>query len=182
LQDWYLRYALASVQGVAEVASIGGFVKQYQVNIDPNRLGGLQHFDPRRHQPHPDVQQRCGGAPAGIQRPGIHGARPGIPQSVEDIGEIAVGNQAGTPILVRDIAQVTIGPDIRRGIVELDGLGEVAGGVVVIRFGENALNVINAVKAKIAEITPGLPEGVKIVPTYDRSELIQQSIRNLQKR
>jgi copper/silver efflux system protein len=181
LQDWFLRYALASVQGVAEVASIGGFVKQYQVNIDPNRLSAynisIRDVISRIQMSNNDVEGRL------LEVSGreymVRGL--GYLQSVEDIGAVVIGNQAGTPILVRDIAQVTIGPDIRRGIVELDGLGEVAGGVVVIRFGENALNVINAVKAKIAEITPGLPEGVKIVPTYDRSELIQQSIRNLQK-
>jgi copper/silver efflux system protein len=181
LQDWFLRYALASVQGVAEVASIGGFVKQYQVNIDPNRLSAynisIGDVISRIQMSNNDVEGRL------LEVSGreymVRGL--GYLKSVEDIGLVVIGNRDGTPILVRDIAQVTIGPDIRRGIVELDGLGEVAGGVVVIRFGENALNVINAVKAKIAEITPGLPEGVKIVPTYDRSELIQQSISNLKK-
>ncbi|RJQ85424.1 MAG: efflux RND transporter permease subunit [Desulfobacteraceae bacterium] len=180
-QDWYLRYALASVPGVAEVASIGGFVKQYQVNIDPNRLSAynisIRDVIKRIQMSNNDVEGRL------LEFSGreymVRGL--GYLKSVDDIGRIAIGVQAGTPILVRDIAQVTLGPDIRRGIVELDGTGEVAGGVVVIRFGENALNVINAVKAKIAEITPGLPEGVKIVPTYDRSELIRESIRNLQK-
>ncbi|MBI4774712.1 MAG: efflux RND transporter permease subunit [Deltaproteobacteria bacterium] len=181
LQDWYLRYALASVQGVSEVASIGGFVKQYQVNIDPNRLSAynisILDVISRIRMSNSDVEGRL------MEFSGreymVRGL--GYLKSVEDIGGIVMGNQGGTPILLRDVAEVVVGPDIRRGIVELDGLGEVAGGVVVIRFGENALNVINAVKAKIAEIAPGLPEGVKIVPTYDRSDLIRQSIHNLQK-
>ena len=181
LQDWYLRYALASVEGVAEVASIGGFVKQYQVNIDPNRLSAynisIRDVINRIQMSNNDVEGRL------LEFSGreymVRGL--GYLKSVEDIGKIAIANQGGTPILLRDVAHVGLGPDIRRGIVELDGLGEVAGGVVVIRFGENALSVINAVKAKIAEITPGLPEGIRIVPTYDRSELIRQSIRNLQK-
>ena len=181
LQDWYLRYALASVEGVAEVASIGGFVKQYQVNLDPNRLAAynisIRDVISRIQMSNNDVEGRL------LEFSGreymVRGL--GYLKSVEDIGKIALGIQGGTPILLRDVAQVTLGPDIRRGIVELDGLGEVAGGVVVIRFGENALDVINAVKAKIDEITPGLPEGIRIVPTYDRSDVINQSIRNLQK-
>lgn len=181
LQDWYLRYALASVEGVSEVASIGGFVKQYQVNIDPNRLSAynisIRDVISRIKMSNNDVEGRL--LEFGGREYMVRGL--GYLKSVGDIGQIVIGNQGGTPILIRDVAQVTLGPDIRRGIVELDGLGEVAGGVVVIRFGENALNVINAVKAKIAAITPGLPSGVKIVPTYDRSELIRQSIHNLQK-
>jgi Cu(I)/Ag(I) efflux system membrane protein CusA/SilA len=181
LQDWYIRYALASVEGVAEVASVGGFVKQYQVNIDPNRLAayGLSIRDlmDRIRMSNSEVEGRL------LEFSGreymVRGR--GYIKSVDDIRKIAVGNSRGTPILLRDVAQVTLGPEIRRGIVELDGKGEVAGGIVVMRFGENALTVIEGVKAKIREITPGLPEGVRIVPTYDRSELIQLSIKNLQK-
>jgi len=181
LQDWYLRYALASVEGVAEVASVGGFVKQYQINIDPNRLSSyglsIREVMDRIKMSNNDVEGRL------IEMSGreymVRGR--GYIKSPADIQSIVVGNKGGTPVLLRDIANVALGPDIRRGIVELDGRGEVAGGIVVMRHGENALNVINAVKAKIQEITPGLPEGVRIVPTYDRSELIRLSIENLQK-
>jgi Cu(I)/Ag(I) efflux system membrane protein CusA/SilA len=181
LQDWYIRYALASVEGVAEVASVGGFVKQYQVNIDPNSLSAyglsIREVMDRIKMSNNDVEGRL------IEMSGreymVRGR--GYIKSPADIQSIVVGSKAGTPVLLRDIANVAFGPDIRRGIIELDGQGEVAGGIVVMRYGENALNVINAVKAKIAEISPGLPEGVKIVPTYDRSELIHLSIENLQR-
>ena len=181
LQDWYLRYTLASVEGVAEVASVGGFVKQYQVNIDPNRLSAyglsIREVMDRIKMSNNDVEGRL------IEMSGreymVRGR--GYIKSPADIQSIVVSSKGGTPVLLRDIANVAFGPDIRRGIVELDGRGEVAGGIVVMRHGENALNIINAVKAKIQEITPGLPEGVKIVPTYDRSELIRLSIENLQK-
>jgi Cu(I)/Ag(I) efflux system membrane protein CusA/SilA len=181
LQDWYIRYALASVDGVAEVASVGGFVKQYQVNIDPNRLSsyGLSIRDvmERIKMSNNDVEGRL------IEMSGreymVRGR--GYIKSPGDIQSIVVGLKGGTPVLLRDIANVALGPDIRRGIVELDGRGEVAGGIVVMRHGENALKVINAVKDRIAEISPGLPEGVRIVPTYDRSELIRLSIENLKK-
>jgi Cu(I)/Ag(I) efflux system membrane protein CusA/SilA len=181
LQDWYIRYSLAGVEGVAEVASVGGFVKQYQVNIDPNRLSAygisIREVMDKIKMSNNDVEGRL------LEMSGreymVRGR--GYIKSPADIQSIVVGSKGGTPVLLRDIANVTLGPDIRRGIVELDGRGEVAGGIVVMRHGENALNVINAVKAKIQEITPGLPEGVKIVPTYDRAELIRLSIENLQK-
>jgi Cu(I)/Ag(I) efflux system membrane protein CusA/SilA len=181
LQDWYIRYALASVAGVAEVASVGGFVKQYQVNIDPNRLSAyglsIREVMDRIQMSNNDVEGRL------IEMSGreymVRGR--GYIRSPADIQSIVVGSRGGTPVLLRDIANVVLGPDIRRGIVELDGRGEVAGGIVVMRHGENALAVINAVKAKIAEIAPGLPPGVRIVPTYDRSELIRRSIENLQR-
>jgi Cu(I)/Ag(I) efflux system membrane protein CusA/SilA len=180
LQDWYLRYALSSVEGVAEVASVGGFVKQYQINIDPNRMSAyglsIREVMDRVKMSNSDVEGRL------LEFSGreymVRGR--GYIKSVEDIRKIVVGNSRGTPILLRDVSQVTLGPEIRRGIVELDGKGEVVGGIVVMRFGENALNVIERVKTKIAEISPGLPEEVKIIPTYDRSELIHQSIKNLQ--
>ncbi|MFO7688710.1 MAG: CusA/CzcA family heavy metal efflux RND transporter [Desulfobacterales bacterium] len=181
LQDWFIRYALAGVPGVAEVASVGGFVKQYQVNIDPNRLSAygfsIREVMDRIKMSNNDVEGRL------IEMSGreymVRGR--GYIKSTADIESIVVGSRDGTPVLLREIANVVLGPDIRRGIVELDGRGEVAGGIVVMRHGENALNVIKAVKAKIQEISPGLPEGVKIVPTYDRSELIRLSIQNLQK-
>src|SRR4030042_429855 len=181
LQDWYLRYSLASVEGVAEVASVGGFVKQYQINIDPNRMSAygisLREVMERVRMSNADVEGRL--LEFGGREYMVRGR--GYIKSVEDIQKIVVGGRQGTPILLRDIAQVSLGPEIRRGIVELDGKGEVVGGIIVMRFGENALNVIDRVKEKIKEISPGFPEGVKVVTTYDRSELIRLSIDNLQK-
>jgi Cu(I)/Ag(I) efflux system membrane protein CusA/SilA len=180
LQDWFVRYALAGVGGVAEVASVGGFVKQYQVNLDPNRMASLgisiQEVMERVRRSNNDVEGRL------LEFSGreymVRGR--GYIKSVEDIQKIALGtNERGVPILLRDIAEVGLGPEIRRGIVELDGRGEVAGGIVVMRHGENALTVIDRVKQRIREIEPGLPDGVRIVPTYDRSELIHQSIATL---
>jgi Cu(I)/Ag(I) efflux system membrane protein CusA/SilA len=182
LQDWYIRYSLASVGGVAEVASIGGFVKQYQVNIDPNRLSsyGLSIRDvmDQIKRSNNEVEGRL--LEFGGREYMVRGR--GYVKSVADIEKISVGtNERGTPVLLRDIADVGLGPEIRRGIVELDGRGEVVGGIVVMRFGENALDVINRVKEKIREIEPGFPAGIKLLPTYDRSELIQLSIKSLQK-
>jgi Cu(I)/Ag(I) efflux system membrane protein CusA/SilA len=182
LQDWYLRYALASVEGVAEVASVGGFVKQYQVNLDPNRISAyglsIREIMARVSASNRDVEGRL--LEFGGREYMVRGR--GYIKNVSDIEKIALAtNRQGTPILLGDVAQVSMGPEIRRGIVELNGKGEVVGGIVVMRHGENALSLIRRVKAKIEEITPGLPQGVKIVPTYDRSELIDLSIRNLQK-
>lgn len=181
LQDWYLRYSLASVEGVAEVASVGGFVKQYQINIDPIRMSAygisIREVMERVRMSNADVEGRL--LEFGGREYMVRGR--GYIKSIEDIQKIVVGVRRGTPILLRDIAQVNLGPEIRRGIVEMDGRGEVVGGIVVMRFGENALNVIDRVKEKIKEISPGLPEGVKIITTYDRSELIRLSIENLKK-
>lgn len=182
LQDWYIRYALASVEGVAEVASVGGFVKQYQVNLDPNRLAvfnlSIRDLMYRISASNNDVEGRL--LEFGGREYMVRGR--GYIKSVADIEKIAVGNtREGTPILLRDVARVSLGPEIRRGIVELNGEGEVVGGIVVMRFGENALEVIDNIKKKIKEIEPGLPPGLKIIPTYDRSELIRLSIQNLQR-
>jgi Cu(I)/Ag(I) efflux system membrane protein CusA/SilA len=180
LQDWYLRYWLASVPGVAEVATIGGFVKQYQVQVDPNKLAAhhlpLKAVVENIQRSNNDVEGRLlefWGREYMVRGRGyIH--------SVSDIGSIAVGTDGhGTPILVRDVGEVTLGPDIRRGVAELDGKGEVVGGIVIMRFGENALDVIKRVKLKLTEVEKSLPPGVKIVPTYDRSEFIARSIRTL---
>ena len=180
LQDWYLRYALASVEGVAEVASVGGFVKQYQVSIDPNRMAAfnlsIRDVMGRITASNNDVEGRL--LEFGGREYMVRGR--GYIKSVSDIEKIVVGsNRQGTPILLRDVGQVALGHEIRRGIVELNGKGEVAGGIVVMRFGENALEAIKRVKAKLKEIGPGLPEGIQIVTTYDRSELIELSIDNL---
>ncbi|HUI46928.1 MAG TPA: CusA/CzcA family heavy metal efflux RND transporter [Nitrospirota bacterium] len=180
LQDWNLKYALESVPGVAEVASVGGFVKQYQITIDPNRLAvfklPLMKVAEAVRRSNRDVEGRV------VEWNGreymVRGR--GYIYDQSDIERIAVGtNEQGTPILLRDIGQVQLGPEIRRGAADLDGKGEAVGGIVVVRFGENVLDVIDRVKAKINEIKPSLPAGVKIVTTYDRSELIHSSVETL---
>jgi len=179
-QDFYLKYYLREVPGVAEVAPVGGFGKQYQVNVDPNRL---QAFDLSIN----DVVEAVRGGnyesagrliEFGGTEYSIRGR--GYIQSVQDLEEIAVSvSDSGTPIRLKDIGQVVVGPDIRRGVADLDGKGDVVSGIVIMRHGQNALDVINRVKAKLHEIEPGLPSGVKIVPIYDRSDLIKRSIDTL---
>src|SRR5947208_6382269 len=183
IQDWYLRYQLESVPGVAEVASVGGFVKHYQIEVDPSTLAAyrlpIKTVIEAVHNSNAEVGARV------LEMAGteyvIRGR--GYLRSVEDIETIPVGTDGrGTPILVRDIARVQIGPDQRRGIAELDGKGQTVGGIVVMRFGENALNVINRVKAKLEEVKASLPPGVRIVPTYDRSDLILRAIAVLREK
>jgi copper/silver efflux system protein len=179
-QDWTLRFWLQSVPGVAEVASIGGFRKQYQVNVDPDSLLAynipLQRVVEAIRQGNSDVGGRL------VEFSGaeymVRGR--GYARSISDLESIVVGDDGrGTPVLVRDVARVELGPDIRRGIVDLDGIGDTVGGIVVMRYGENALNVIRRVKEKIESIRPSLPAGVELIATYDRSVLIQKSIDNL---
>jgi Cu(I)/Ag(I) efflux system membrane protein CusA/SilA len=181
-QDWYLRYWLAAVPGVAEIASIGGFVQQYQVSLDPVRLAaydlGVKDVVEAIRASNNEVEGRL------LEFAGreymVRGR--GYLKSVADIEQISLGADArGTPVRVGDVAHVGLGPDIRRGVAELDGKGEVVGGIVVMRFGENALRVIDAVKAKLREVQSAMPEGVRIVPTYDRSWLIGESIANLRR-
>ncbi len=176
-QDWYLRYWLLSVEGVAEVASVGGFVRQYQVNLDPTKVLAyrlsVSEIIERIRMNNNDVGGRVVEF-SGVEYM-IRGR--GYIQSVADLEQIAVGvNQNGTPILLRDVATVHLGPDMRRGLVELDGRGEVVGGIVIMRFGEDATKVIERVKAKLKEIEPAMPPGVQVVTTYDRSSLIHESI------
>ena len=182
LQDWYLRYQIGSVEGVAEVASVGGFVRQYQVNLDPNKLAAYR-------LPVKSVVDaiRMSNNDVGGRSLELSGAEymvrgRGYIRSIKDIETVTVGGERGTPVLVRDVASVTLGPDMRRGIAELDGKGEVVGGIVVMRHGENALSLIDRVKQKIKEIEPALPRGVKIVSTYDRSDLILRSIATLKEK
>jgi len=176
-QDWYLRYYLKSVRGVAEVAPIGGYVRQYQVQADPNRLKAYGIPIARVAE-----AIRAGNADVGGRLIEIAGAEymvrgRGYLRSLKDIEDVVLSaSEDGTPIRVRDIGDVTTGPEIRRGVADLDGTGDVVSGIVVMRHGENALDVIKRVKEKIREIEPGLPAGVKIVPVYDRSELILRSI------
>ncbi|MBI2104657.1 MAG: efflux RND transporter permease subunit [Candidatus Omnitrophica bacterium] len=182
-QDWYLRYYLQSVPGVAEVASIGGFVKQYQVTVDPNRLLAYNVPLTMVVDAIRDGNQEVGGRLLEFSGAEYMVRGRGYAKSVEDIEKIVVGtDQKGTPILVRHIGTVALGPDIRRGLADFDGQGDAVGGTVIMRYGENALNVINRVKAKLQEIEPSLPEGVKVEVTYDRSELILRAIENLKEK
>jgi len=180
VQDWFLRYHLKAVPGVAEVAPIGGFVRQYQVNVDPRKL---QAFN----IPIAEVVEavRKGNNDVGGRLLEFAGAEymvrgRGYAKSTEDIGDIALlRNASGIPIKIRDVGTVTLGPEIRRGVTDLDGTGDVVAGIVVMREKENALAVIERVKEKLKEIEPGLPKGVKVITTYDRSELILRAIDNL---
>jgi len=179
-QDWYMRYWLQAVPGVAEVASIGGIQKQYQVNIDPNRLVAYNIPLMKVVNAVRDGNNDVGGRLvefAGLEYM-VRGR--GYIKKIKDIEDIVVAvDKKGTPVTVKNLGHVSMGPDIRRGIADLDGEGDTVGGVAVIRHGENALNVIERIKARIDEIKPSLPEGVEIVTTYDRSELIQRSIDTL---
>ena len=180
IQDWYLRYELLSVDGVAEVASVGGFVKQYQVQVDPNKLAAfdipLSHLKMQLKQSNQDVGGRV--LEMGETEYMVRGL--GYIEDVEDIRKIPLGvDENGTPILMRQVAHVQEGPELRRGIVERDGLGETVGGIIVMRYGENALRVIQDVKQKLEELKSGLPEGVEIIPVYDRSSLILRAVQNL---
>jgi Cu(I)/Ag(I) efflux system membrane protein CusA/SilA len=179
-QDWYLRYWLQSVPGVAEVASVGGFQKQYQVNVDPNALLAYQVPLTRVVEAIRDSNNDVGGRLVEFSGAEYMIRGRGYAKSVKDIENIAVGaDPSGTPVLVKNVAKVVLGPDIRRGVADLDGQGDTVGGIVIMRYGENALNVIDRVKEKIGEIKPSLPKGVEIVTTYDRSELIKRSIETL---
>jgi Cu(I)/Ag(I) efflux system membrane protein CusA/SilA len=181
LQDWYLRYQLETVPGVAEVASIGGFVRQYQVKLDPNKLFSYgipasMVIDRARQSTNEvggDVLEMNG---AEYMVRGL-----GYLRSISDLENVPVATKNGTPVLVRDLGTVAFGPDIRRGVAEWQGEGETVGGIVVMRYGLNALNVINGVKAKFRELAPSLPPGVEIVTGYDRSWLINESIKTLKR-
>src|SRR6266576_3973346 len=182
IQDWNLRYALASVKGVAEVAPVGGFVKQYQVDLDPNALVAynipLSDVVSAIKASNADV----GGKTFEIATTEYFVRGRGYIKSVADIENIVLKVDKGTPVYLKNIATVHLGGDIRRGVAELDGRGETVGGIVVMRYGENALNVIDGIKKKIEEIKPSLPEGVRIVPTYDRSDLIKRAIGTLREK
>ena len=180
-QDWYLRYYLKSVPGVADVAPIGGFTRQYQVNVDPNKL--LAYSIPIDRV----VKAVRGGNTETTGRMLEFGGTEymvrgrGYATSIEDFANIVVATpEDGTPIRIRDVGEVTMGPEMRRGVADLNGEGEVVSGIVVMRSGENALEVTDRVKAKLKEIEPGLPTGVKIVPVYDRSVLVNRTISNTQ--
>src|SRR6266704_5689605 len=179
VQDWFIRYQLTKAEGVAEVGSVGGFVKQYQVVVDPVRLRAygipLSKLTEAIRASNMDV----GGRVIEMSEREYMVRGRGYLRGVPDIEQIVLKSERGTPVRMRDVARVELGPDERRGLTELNGTGEVVSGIVLQRDGENALSVIKHVKDKIAEIAGGLPEGVKIMPVYDRSELIYRAIDTL---
>ena len=180
LQDWFLKYELQTVSGVSEVATIGGMVKQYQVRVDPNKLAAyklpLSHIQMAIKQ----ANQEIGASVVEMAEAEYMVRTTGYIQSITDLQQIPLGtNNAGTPLLLGDVADIELGPQMRRGIGELNGEGEAVSGVVVMRFGENALTTINKVKAKLDELKKGLPDGVEIIPVYDRSTLIERAVENL---
>ncbi|MFZ0246004.1 efflux RND transporter permease subunit [Candidatus Binatus sp.] len=181
LQDWNVRYALETVPGVSEVATIGGFVKQYQVKLDPNRLLALKVpletvIDKIR-----DSNGEVGGRVLEMSGADYMIRGLGYVHSVAELEEISVATNNGTPVLIRDLGVVSLGPDLREGAAEWNGDGETVGGIVVMRYGQNALTVIDGVKQKLAQIRKTLPAGVEIVAGYDRSGLIQESINTLKR-
>jgi Cu(I)/Ag(I) efflux system membrane protein CusA/SilA len=180
LQDWFLKYELQTVPGVSEVAAIGGMVKQYQVQVNPEKLRAfnipLSHVQNAIRR----GNQEVGASVVEMAEAEYMVRATGYIQGIEDLEVIPLGvNQNGTPLLLRDVADIGIGPQMRRGVAELDGEGEVVGGVVVMRFGENAQTTINGVKAKLESLKKGLPDGVEVVTVYDRSGLIDRAVENL---
>lgn len=183
IQDWFLRYELTAVDGVSEVASIGGYVKQYQVEVDPQRLLAYHLTIPQIRKAIQRSNNDVGGRLVEMAETEFMVRGLGYIKSPQDLEQIVVGSdKRGTPILLRDLARVSIGPELRRGTAELDGLGEAVGGIVVMRFGENALQTIANVKEKLKQLQSGLPEGVRIVPVYDRSGLIERAVSTLKEK
>ena len=180
IQDWYLKYELQTVPGVSEVAAVGGMVKQYQVTVNPEKLRAfgipMSHIQTAIKR----ANQEVGASVVEMAEAEYMVRATGYLQSANDLANVPLGlNENGTPLRLKDLAQITLGPQMRRGIVELDGKGETVGGIIVMRFGENAEQTIRGVKAKMAELKRGLPEGVEIVTVYDRSTLIEDAVSNL---
>ncbi|HEX5339796.1 MAG TPA: efflux RND transporter permease subunit [Gammaproteobacteria bacterium] len=183
LQDWFLKYQLQTVPGVAEVATIGGMVRQYQVVVDPDKLRAYGITLAQVKRAIQNGNHETGGAVIELAEAEYMVRASGYIKGIKDLLEIPLKtDQNGTPVQLKDVADVRRGPQIRRGIADLDGQGEVVGGVIVMRYGENAQKVIDGVKAKLASLKDSLPSGVQIVPTYDRSELIGKAIRNLREK
>ncbi|MGH7695126.1 MAG: efflux RND transporter permease subunit, partial [Gemmatimonadaceae bacterium] len=180
VQDWYLRYALTAVPGVSEVASVGGFEKQYQVDIDPTKLLAYGIPVTRVMSAIQNANSDVGAMVMELSEREYMVRGLGYLKSISDIENVVVGaTPNGTPIRVAELGNVTIGPAVRRGVAELDGRGDAVGGIVVMRFGENALETIRNVKVKLAQVEKGLPAGVVVRAVYDRSDLIERSIENL---
>ena len=182
IQDWYLRYQLQTVPGVAEVASIGGFVKQYQIVVDPNKLAAYGITLGQIKKAVQMSNQDVGGRVVEQAETEYMVRGLGYIKNLADVENIVVGNDGrGTPIFIKDIALVRLGPEMRRGLTEANGEGEVVGGIVVMRFGENARAVLQRVKQKLEDLKAGLPPGVQIVTAYDRSGLIERAIATLKR-
>ena len=180
-QDWYLRYHLKAVRGVADVASLGGYVRQYQVKVDPNRLRGYGLSISRVVDAVRGGNNEVGGRVIEVGGTEYMVRGRGYARSIRDLENVVLTwSDRGTPIRIKDIGEVVLGPDLRRGASDLDGRGEAVSGIIIMRNGENALDVIGRVKDKIRDIQGGLPRGVEVVPIYDRSDLIEKSIDNLE--
>src|SRR5438874_3078174 len=180
LQDWFLKYELKSVPNVSEVASVGGMVRQYQIVLDPDRLRafGIPHM--KVTEAVGRANQETGGSVLELGEAEYMVRASGYLQSLDDFRKIPLmTTDGGVSVRLGDVARIQAGPEMRRGIAELNGEGEVAGGIIVMRSGKNALETIDAVKAKLEKLKPGLPAGVEIVPTYDRSSLIKRAVSNL---
>ncbi|CAI9084515.1 CusA/CzcA family heavy metal efflux RND transporter [Candidatus Methylacidiphilum fumarolicum] len=182
-QDWTLRYALSSVHGVSEIASFGGYVRQYQVNIDPNKLLAYGIRFDEVVQAIQKSNQDVGGKSLEVSTVEFYIRGKGYFRNLEDISQVVVKrDRQGFPVVVNQLGDLTIGGDIRFGVTDYNGIGEAVGGIVIMRYGENALQVINGIKKKIKSLEPSFPQGVKLVPVYDRSELIYKSIETLKKK
>ena len=183
LQDWFLKYELQTVEGVAEVATVGGMIRQYQVVLDPDKLRAFGITLSRLKLAIQQGNQETGGSVIEMGEAEYMVRATGYLQGVDDLAAIPLGvNEQGTPLLLADVADIRVGPQMRRGIADLDGEGEVVGGVIVMRWGENASRTIAAVKQRLAELEGSLPDGVEIVTTYDRSDLIQRSVDTLERK
>jgi Cu(I)/Ag(I) efflux system membrane protein CusA/SilA len=181
LQDWFLKYELQTVPGVAEVATVGGMVRQYQVVVDPDKLRAFGIPLSRLKSAIRNGNQETGGSVVEMGEAEYMVRATGYLQNEEDLANIPLGvNEQGTPLVLADVAEIRLGPQMRRGIAELDGEGEVVGGVIVMRWGENASKTIDRVKERLAELERSLPEGVEVVVTYDRSDLIDRAVDTLQ--
>ena len=183
LQDWFLKYELQTVPGVAEVATIGGMVRQYQVVVDPDKLRAFGIPLARIKAAIRDGNQETGGSVIEMGEAEYMVRATGYLQGLDDLAAIPLGvNEHGTPVVLADVADIRLGPQMRRGIADLDGEGEVVGAVVVMRWGGNALETIEGVKARLAELARSLPDGVEVVPTYDRSDLIRRAVDTLERK
>jgi len=180
LQDWFLKYELQTVPGVSEVTSLGGMVKQYQVSVDPDKLRAFGIPLSLIQTAIKRGNQEIGASVVEMAEAEYMVRATGYIKNAQDLGSIPLGvNQNGTPLLLKDVAEIGVGPQMRRGVAELNGEGEVAGGIIVMRFGENAQQTINGVKAKLEQLKKGLPDGVEVVTVYDRSGLIERAVNNL---
>lgn len=179
IQDWILKYELKTVPDVSEVASVGGMVKEYQVILNPDRLRALNVTHEQVISAIQSANQEGGGSVLELGEAEYMVRTTGYLKSIDDFNQVVIAARSGVPVLLSDVASVRRGPAIRRGVAELNGQGEVAGGIIIMRSGKNALSTINAVKAKLAEVQKSLPAGVEIVPVYDRSQLIKNSVETL---